>query len=167
MKAQYFLPERVDQLKFKFFPDLFEGEYNDTFLFDQVWQRFPNGRRRREISFDPKTGEKYEKFDSEVIEVGNEALDDDDFDDEFEEDKIDRKLMEKFKEKEEKSMFGEVEDGPELSSSRWEVYEAFAGSLESKGFNGRTCVLRAICETAHTEFSHETLMGELFHVFFS
>lgn len=36
----------------------------------------------------------------------------------------------------------------------------------SKGFNGRICVLRGICEAADVQFS-EHLMGELFHIFFT
>ena len=36
----------------------------------------------------------------------------------------------------------------------------------SKGFNGRMCILRSICEAAEVQFS-EHLMAELFHVFFT
>lgn len=133
MKAQYFLPETVEQLKFQFFPGIFGGNYTNTFLFDTKWHEFPNGRRRREVAVDPVSGQKYEKYDAEVEEVASEPLRneiDDDFDDQFEEDKIDQKMIEEWRQNEAKKNFiNEVEDGPDLGSSRWEVYDAFGATL--------------------------------------
>lgn len=135
MKAQYFLPETVEQLKFQFFPGIFGGNYTNTFLFDTKWHQFPNGRRRRDVAVDPLSGQKYEKYDGEVEEVANEplsnAIDDDGFDDQFEEDKIDKKMIEEWRENEAKNNFkDDVENGPELESSRWEIYDAFGATLE-------------------------------------
>ncbi|KAG5669345.1 hypothetical protein PVAND_017233 [Polypedilum vanderplanki] len=170
MKAQYFLPEVINQLKWQFWPDIFEN-YTKEFLFDQVWHRFPNGRRKREIVIDPKTGQQYEKYDGIVEEISNEPLknvneDEDDFDDEFEEDKIEKKMLEEYQKRPQTEGWSE-EKHPDLSSSRWSIYEAFVKALENNKFNGRVCLLRAICEASRTEFHQDYLMGELFHVFFT
>ncbi|CAO1440557.1 unnamed protein product [Diamesa tonsa] len=53
-------------------------------------------------------------------------------------------------------------------ASRWLVYDGFAKLLDTKGFNGRACVLRGICESAETKFTHHSgLFGELLHIVFT
>lgn len=124
-----------------------------------------------------------------------DTSDDDEFDDQFEEDIIDKKIMmltnnyvsnidPSAKEDE------NIELGPDLTTSRWSIYDAFSTTLEKweslmkhpsipqifhlfyfilcrNGFNGRMCLLRAICEATWVQFSRENLMGELFHIFFT
>jgi hypothetical protein len=128
-------PETINQLKFQFFPDIFKN-YTKDFFFDTVWQRFPNGRRRRrDIMVDPTTGQQYEKYDGLVEEIANEPLDnevddDDEFDDEFEEDKIERKLMEEIKNQPQNNFWSENKEKPDLSSSRWSIYDGFVQALD-------------------------------------
>jgi hypothetical protein len=70
------------------------GNYTPTNFPETAWQRFPNGRRKREIVIDPSTGQNFERYAAEVNEAGNEALkdyneyeeEDETFDDEFPED---------------------------------------------------------------------------------
>lgn len=135
---------------------------------------FPNGRKRRETLTDELTGQKYEKYDVQVNEVGNEELResnqtftgseseyyDDDFDDEFEEDKKLLEIQNYPKPTEE-----ELND---VSGSRWLMYDGLGRLLESKGLQGRPCVLRGICEAAETKFTHHSgVLGELLHIVFT
>ncbi|CAG9803950.1 unnamed protein product [Chironomus riparius] len=174
MKAQYFLPETINQLHFQFFPDVWVANYTKDFLFDTVWQRFPNGRKRREVLYDPLTQQHYEKYEGIFKEISNmplhdiETSEDDEFDDQFEEDIIDKKIMmltNKYVSNDDPSTKEEL--GPDLSTSRWSMYDAFSTTLEKNGFNGRMCLLRAICEATWVKFSRNNLMGELFHIFFT
>jgi len=143
LKAQYFLPESSNQLKFNFFPDIFDN-YTTDFLYDTKWHEFPNGRRRRDVVTDPATGQKYESFDAEVHQVGDEKLsneiddNEDVFDDEFEEDILERKLLEKFQAERQskapemkKDEEGDEQDNSiDLSTSRWIIYDVLAGMLQ-------------------------------------
>lgn len=135
-------PETINQLKFQFFPGIFEGNYTKDFLFDEVWKPFPNGRRRRrEILTDQQTGQKYEKYDGEFNEISNEPLkefenvyDDenygDDFDDQFEEDILEKEMLKKMSTPHAPSYLeNENEVAPDLSSSRWSIYNGFAQVL--------------------------------------
>lgn len=133
-------------------------------------QEFPNGRRKREILTDDATGRKYEKYVAEVIEVGNVELngkldidsnfDDETFDDEFDEEKI-ILLNEDFP-KADKDVLVDT------SGTRWLMYDGLARLLQSKGLEGRQCVLRSICEAAETKFTHHSgIFGELFHILFT
>ena len=167
MKAQYFLPESVDQLKWIYFPGVF-GNYTPTNFATTAWQEFPNGkRRRREIMTDEMTGKKYEKFmeEAEVIRntelIENEDYEDEDiFDDQFPEDE--------FVTKREDFPTPTEDEQNDNSASRWLVYDGFAKLLTSKGFNGRVCVLRGICEAAQAKFSHHSgLLSELLHIVFT
>jgi hypothetical protein len=46
-----------------------------------------------------------------------------------------------------------------------DVYIPLEGFLEDHGFDGRTCLLRSICEAAHSPFYHEemNLIEEMMH----
>lgn len=110
---------------------------------------------------------------------------DDEFDDQFEEDLLDKKMLE-YLIQQQQDVENDAEqetDGHDLSSSRWLAYDALGSALErwvawhgssiyinqrsfSKGFNGRMCVLRGICEAAEVPFN-EHLLAELFHIFFT
>ncbi|XP_031621776.1 uncharacterized protein LOC116339848 [Contarinia nasturtii] len=51
------------------------------------------------------------------------------------------------------------------ASTRWLVYKGLAEIAENNGMPGKPCVLRSICESAHTSFDHSNgILGELFHV---
>lgn len=53
----------------------------------------------------------------------------------------------------------------DLGMSRWTVYRAMAALLDSKGFVGKACVLRAICESAVANFDHSNgMLGEFMHI---
>ncbi|XP_013200802.2 uncharacterized protein LOC106143301 [Amyelois transitella] len=47
---------------------------------------------------------------------------------------------------------------------RLTFYTAVADLLNTKGFNGQECVLRAICEAAQYPVEEEGLVGELIHI---
>lgn len=131
---------------------------------------FPLGRRKRETATDKLTGQKYEKYEAEVQEIGNEELKessdstsdyyDDYFDDEFSEDEKIPKPQDFPNALEE-----ELSD---TSGSRWLMYDGLGKLLSSKGLQGRPCVLRGICEAAETKFTHHSgLFGELLHIIFT
>lgn len=171
MKAQYFLPESVDHLKWIYFPGVF-GNYTPTNFATTAWQQFPNGkRRRREIMTDEMTGRKYEKFMEEAEVIRNTELiesdeqydedeDEDSFDDQFPEDELVTKR--------EDFPVPTEEEQNDNSASRWLIYDGFAKLLSTKGFNGRICMLRGICEAAQAKFSHHSgLISELLHIVFT
>ncbi|CAG9130159.1 unnamed protein product [Plutella xylostella] len=47
---------------------------------------------------------------------------------------------------------------------RLTFYKAVEELLNVKGFHGRECVLRAICEAAQFPLEHEALFGEILHI---
>lgn len=53
------------------------------------------------------------------------------------------------------------------SGARWLFYDGLGKLLSLRGFEGRNCVLRGICEAAEKKFgAHGGLFGELFHILF-
>lgn len=178
LKAQYFLPESTaEDLKYQYFQDfwinytglpqkdkvkfavnsvsqLYENHMYDNFPFPLAGKR----RRRREILVDEVTGQKYESYDEEVTQVGDEKLEE--FDDKiFIEDWNVPKLRDYPKKTKE-----ELTD---TSGARWLLYDGLGRMLSAKGFEGRHCVLRGICEAAESKFgAHGGLFGELFHIAF-
>jgi hypothetical protein len=179
VKAQYFLPESTaDDLKFVYFPGVFDSYTGNPdqlvqFAVNTVSQKvenaqlkFPNGRRKREIAIDKDTGKLYEKYEQEAQEVGNEELrsDEDIFDDDFESDEGDEKMNPRLRD----YPRVEKEDFVDTSGTRWLLYDGMGRMLTAKGFEGRYCVLRAICESAESNFGyHSGLFGQLFHILFT
>lgn len=173
MKAQYLLPD-VNATSFKpvYFPDLFTN-YSSFNSANNQMSPFPSyygrKRRRREILIDSKTGEKYEKYEAEVKEIGNVELKDDEDDEEFED--------EYYGEYEDTKQYPEINDFSRPSEerlkdntgTRWLMYEGLSELLEKQGIqNGRECVLKAICDAADVRFTHHSgLFGEIFHILFS
>lgn len=52
-----------------------------------------------------------------------------------------------------------------MDNTRWTIYKTLEGIAENKGFSGRACVLRAICESAQASFSyHSGIIAELMHI---
>ncbi|KAL7019269.1 hypothetical protein ACKWTF_011056 [Chironomus riparius] len=186
VKAQYFLPESTaEQLKWPYFPGVWSN-YNGLLTppknltktalntvsqyVETRWKPFPNGgRRKREILIDKLSGQKYEKYDVEVKEVGNVELKInnlyDDEEDEMFDDYIDNQGN---KPKLSDYPLKTKEELMDTSGTRWLLYDGFGKMLTAKGLEGRYCVLRSICEAAESNFGfHNGLFGQLFHLFFT
>ncbi|XP_053673759.1 uncharacterized protein LOC128724018 [Anopheles nili] len=57
---------------------------------------------------------------------------------------------------------------PDSKESRWMFYQMLEQLFQQRGFNGRSCVLRAICESSEASFTHTSgLIGELLHIAFT
>lgn len=49
---------------------------------------------------------------------------------------------------------------------RFVIYKMIESLADSKGFNGKSCMLKSICEAGETKFTHHSgIVGELLHVF--
>ena len=173
LKAQYFLPENADQLKPIYFPGIFDNFTPVNFVVTQQLP-FPNGKRRkREIVYDEITGQKIEKYVEEAQELGNSELKNEETHYENNEDEEEYEYDHEFPEdsattKREDFPRPTEEEENDTSASRWLVYDGFAKLLDTKGFSGRACVLRGICESAETKFTHHSgLFGELLHIVFT
>lgn len=90
---------------------------------------------RREVAEDPLTGQKYERYIGDFAEISDTPLEntDEEFDDQFEEDILDEKIMQlasnHVSSHDSQSRINE-EMGPDLSASRWSIYDAFSTTLE-------------------------------------
>ncbi|XP_052890294.1 uncharacterized protein LOC128298567 [Anopheles moucheti] len=61
-----------------------------------------------------------------------------------------------------------AESASTSSQSRWTFYRMLEQLFDQKGLNGRSCVLRAICEGSVAGFTHTSgLIGELLHIAFT
>lgn len=177
LKAQYFLPESTaEDLKYQYFKDFFINYTGNPqkdkvkFAVNTVTQLYENhqydnypfplaGRRRREIKIDEKTGQIYESYDADVKQVGDEKLEDD-FDDEISVENSKIPLLRNYPKKTKEELM-------DTSGTRWLFYDGLGRMLTAKGFKGRFCVLRGICEAAESKFGlHAGLLGELFHIAF-
>lgn len=173
LKAQYFLPENADQLKPIYFPGIFNNFSPVNFVETQQLE-FPNGKRRkREIIYDEISGQKIETYDEEAEELSNSALKNEQTEYENEDDEEEYEYDDEFSEdsgttKREDFPRPTEEEEHDTRASRWLVYDGFAKLLDTKGFSGRACVLRGICESAETKFTHHSgLFGELLHIVFT
>lgn len=128
-------------------------------------------RRRREILTDKNTGQRYESYNAVAQEVGNEELNEDDFYDDEVDENFDDKFDDEFEFEENK--IPKLSDFPkktkeqlmDTSGTRWLLYDGMGRMLSGKGFEGRHCVLRTICEAAESKFGfHGGLFGQLFHI---
>lgn len=195
IKAQYFLVRNfhsnlniliqlliikandISQLKFQFFPDIFADNKPD-FLWNMKWTKFPNAARRyrREIETDSLTGQKYESYQVNVEQIGDEPLnetsvnwmtkeDDEEFDDKFEDDIEDEEMFSRENYENVENQIQD-EDDEEFHLPRWTIYDAIGKYLTAKGFHGRECVLKSICEAQRTPFG-DNLFEELFQIFFT
>ncbi|XP_058122384.1 uncharacterized protein LOC131293223 [Anopheles ziemanni] len=58
--------------------------------------------------------------------------------------------------------------GHYTKDSRWTFYHILEQLFNQKGLNGRSCVLRTICESSDAGFTHSSgLVGELLHIAFT
>lgn len=184
LRAQYFLPETTaEDLKYVYFPGVFinytgmPAKNKVKFALNTVNEKFQNHqyddfpfplggkRKRRDILTDKYTGQQYESYNSVAEEVGNEELSDDDFYD----DEIDEDFDDEFQD-EEVPKFSDFfmktkEQLMDTSGTRWLLYDGMGKILSEKGFEGRHCVLRVICEAAESKFGfHGGLFGQLLHI---
>ncbi|KAF5307133.1 hypothetical protein FQR65_LT07117 [Abscondita terminalis] len=54
------------------------------------------------------------------------------------------------------------------SISRWDVYDALAETFKAYGFGGKECILRTICELAHTSLNKDNgILEEIIHTIFT
>ncbi|XP_058817543.1 uncharacterized protein LOC131680848 [Topomyia yanbarensis] len=55
-----------------------------------------------------------------------------------------------------------------VDRARWVIYQALEAIADHKGFSGRSCLLRTICEAAEAKFTHSSgILGELLHILFT
>uniref|UniRef100_A0A182K9F7 Uncharacterized protein n=1 Tax=Anopheles christyi TaxID=43041 RepID=A0A182K9F7_9DIPT len=172
MKAQYFLPTKVDDLK----PELWEN-WNDS--------RRALGRRDLAGQSVPLTqlpiGPGHERYVVESVPVSVEPLDSsneeqdfDDGDDSYWKEPEDEQILQQSNE-EEGMLWPAAQDiepgqlaGYSAEQSRWTAYKAMEKLSENYGLPGRPCVLRSVCESAAAPFTHTGgIFAELLHIVFT
>ncbi|XP_019541312.3 uncharacterized protein LOC109412123 [Aedes albopictus] len=165
IKAQYFLPTSVDNLK----PIYLEG-WNDT-------RR--SFEKREAVTEAP---DNYEAYTAKDVQVKEEPLPEkldsegDDAEDYFEDGGDDYWLDAE----EEKSydtvnqmmppsnLQSQMSEGYDADASRWMTYKSLEYIGQQYGSGGRECVLRSICEAASAEFTHTGgVFAELLHIVFT
>ncbi|XP_049288508.1 uncharacterized protein LOC125766522 [Anopheles funestus] len=175
MKAQYFLPTKVDDLK----PELWEN-----------WNDSRRALSRRDLSgLDapvrltelPVSGG-HEQYVANSVSIredpldpsSQEAISDELFDDgddsywkDAEDDQIlqqpDNGLWPAAKEIDPSHL-----DGYSAEQSRWTTYKAMETLSQNYGLPGRPCVLRSVCESAGAPFTHTGgIFAELLHIVFT
>ncbi|XP_055547400.1 uncharacterized protein LOC129731430 [Wyeomyia smithii] len=171
IKAQYFLPTEVDNLR----PIYWDG-WNDT-------RRSLEKREAKSL----KAGQHFENYTVTDVKIETEQLpdpvlpnendeydaEDDDFDDGDDNYWRDEEDEKRFQEANEwfappASTPPSHEDGYQTENSRWTTYKVLEKMGENYGFGGRTCMLRSICEAAAAEFTHTGgVFSELFHIVFT
>lgn len=107
-------------------------------------------RKRRNVidnsssEIDPITGQKYEKYEADVVEIKDNSI------------AINDKIIIDDEEN------NEEEDG---QFSRWFLYEQIEELVTHHGFEGRSCIMRMICESAQVNFTYKNgILGELMHI---
>lgn len=109
-------------------------------------------RERRSImdnsssEIDPITGQKYEKFERDAVEIKDNSIA-----------LNDKNVVEEFEEQNQ-------EDENE-QFSRWFLYEKIEELVKHHGFEGRSCIMRMICESSQVNFTYKNgILGELMHI---
>ncbi|XP_058128821.1 uncharacterized protein LOC131284131 [Anopheles ziemanni] len=176
MKAQYFLPTKVDDLK----PELWEN-WNDSRR--ALSKRDLSGILPGAIPVTqlPPQVRGYERYEVDNIAIKQESLDNgndgseefDDGDDSYWTDEEDEQVL------------GQPEhdgvlwpapkeidpvqlDGYSAKESRWTMYKGLEKLSENYGLPGRPCVLRSVCEAAEAQFTHTGgIFAELLHIAFT
>ncbi|XP_058055626.1 uncharacterized protein LOC131207035 [Anopheles bellator] len=166
IKAQYYLPTKVDDLK----PTLWEGWNDSRRELSKRAPEVPVTRLPRSVH--------YERYEAGKIVINEQPLDDpseieqgDQFDDGDENYWIDQE--------EDEQLRGQVAGAtPNVDPahrgsynpqrSRWSSYKALEGLSEKYGLAGRPCVLRSVCEAATAQFTHTGgIFAELLHIMFT
>ncbi|XP_053690998.1 uncharacterized protein LOC128739529 [Sabethes cyaneus] len=172
LKAQYFLPYEVGQLR----PNLMEG-WNDT----------RRSLEKRDVA-STVSGQHFENYTATDVKIETEQLpepklpndeydaaydaEDDDFDDGddnyWRDEEEEKRIQEANQWLLPSATTPSESDGYELENSRWTTYKLLEKMGENYGVGGRACMLRSICEAAATEFTHTAgVFSELFHIVFS
>lgn len=167
IKAQYFLPTKVDDYK----PVYLEG-WNDT----------RRSFEKREAATNAPDAEHYEAYTAKDVQVDVEPLpekldngagDEDDYfedgGDDYWLDAQEEKSYETVSQMMPPSnLESKMSDGYNADSSRWMAYKSMEYLGEQYGSGGRECVLRSICEAASAEFTHTGgVFAELLHIVFT
>ncbi|XP_035900847.1 uncharacterized protein LOC118507017 [Anopheles stephensi] len=175
MKAQYFLPTKVDDLK------------------PQLWENWNDSRRalsRRDVSGMgapvpitqlPASGG-HERYVVDSVSMREESLDGsaeqlseemfDDGDDSYWKDAEDDRVLQQQADDTLWPAAKEIDpsqlEGYSAEQSRWTTYKAMEKLSESYGLPGRPCVLRSVCESAAAPFTHTGgIFAELLHIVFT
>ncbi|XP_053691000.1 uncharacterized protein LOC128739532 [Sabethes cyaneus] len=168
LKAQYFLPTEVNQLR----PNFWEG-WNDT--------------RRSLEKRDVSSNQHFENYTVAEVKIKTEQLPEPklpngEYDDDSEDDYFDDGDENYWRDEEEEKRIQEASewypppatetpadrDGYQVENSRWTTYKVMEKMGENYGFGGRACMLRSICEAAAAEFTHTAgVFSELFHIIFT
>lgn len=105
-------------------------------------------RKRRSImdnsssEIDPITGQKYEKFEADVVEIEDNLIG-----------------------LNNTNVIDDVEEEEPDSFSRWFLYQKMEELVKHQGFEGRSCIMRMICESAQVNFTYKNgILGELIHI---
>uniref|UniRef100_A0A182N6E6 Uncharacterized protein n=1 Tax=Anopheles dirus TaxID=7168 RepID=A0A182N6E6_9DIPT len=176
MKAQYFLPTKVDDLK----PELWEN-----------WNDSRRALSRRDVSGAqvpvpiahlPAGGASYERYEVGNVPIQEESLGSveadtsdeqfDDGDDSYWTDEEDTQILQKADRgglwPAPKEIDPSLLAGYSAEQSRWTTYKAMEKLSENYGLPGRACVLRSVCESAAAPFTHTGgIFAELLHIVFS
>lgn len=146
-KAQYYVADHVSDLYLK------EDTWADI---TDVTPPERGTRRRREVFYDADMNQTYERYDEEVDgQVFYENVD------LKQESEKHQKAIDRLVEYRER-FFGQSK---EHGVNRWHIYYALEQLLEQRGFDGKSCVLRMICEFAHAPISYYSgLLGEIAYI---
>lgn len=146
-KAQYYVADHVSDLYLK------EDTWADI---TDVTAPERGTRRRREIFYDPDMNQTYERYDEEID--GQVFYENIDLKGVSEKHTATIKRLVEYREK----FFGQSD---EHGVNRWHIYYAIEQLLHQKGFDGKACVLRMICEFAHAPITYYSgLLGEIAYV---
>lgn len=163
LKAYYFLPTTVNQLK----PVNMEG-WNES--------KRSIGKREAVNTTSPDHYEAYEatdvRIDSEPLPEADKESDEDDYfedgDDNYWLDEDEEKIYQEMNKMDLPISMDPPSEGYHADSSRWTTYKALEKMGEVYGSGGRECVLRSICEAASAEFTHTGgVFAELLHIVFT
>ncbi|ETN58821.1 hypothetical protein AND_009591 [Anopheles darlingi] len=167
IKAQYFLPTKVDDLK----PELWEN-----------WNDSRRALAKRDLAVPltqlPSLAPHHEHYDADNVVVREEKLPDehasdgDEFDDGDDGYWIDEEDEQLRKDSASIPVPNELDpkvlEGYSAEQSRWTSYKAMEKLGENYGLAGRPCVLRSVCEAAAAQFTHTGgIFAELLHIVFT
>lgn len=113
---------------------------------------------------DSETNEKIERHEinAEVVESGTEPETEEEDDDEDEWNEADYWNQEDSAEWIENV---HPKKPKKIALARWGIYKNIALLAQRQGLDGKSCVLRGICESAHTSFDYSNgILGELMHI---
>ncbi|XP_031621583.1 uncharacterized protein LOC116339695 [Contarinia nasturtii] len=110
------------------------------------------------LSVDSETNEKIERYEAnaEVVESGTDTDDEDEMTE-----------ADYWNQEDHAEWIKNVhpKKPKKISVARWGIYKSIALLSQRQGLDGKSCVLRGICESAHTSFDYSNgILGELMHI---